>query len=157
MSVCRYFNTPKGCRNNPCRFLHQNSGEAPGPTAISNPSFKGKAKGRPPPPQLSAPPGICRYYYTYGNCKLNDCKFRHIEPGEHTGLSIRHGEKVFLVNSPTDAHKPTITKSVSPSDALQHLTTFCTPRLDFKRPFQLNMFVNLLANAGSGEDAWVRG
>jgi hypothetical protein len=48
-----------------------------------------------------------------------------------------------------------ITQKVSAADALRELKNFCDPRVVFSKPFQFNIFVNLLATAGSKEGSWV--
>lgn len=148
MSVCRYFSTPKGCRNNPCRFIHQNpaTGTNGGPSSPTRPTNLSQR----PPVQFNAPRGVCRYYFTYGNCKLADCKFRHVEPG-----TSANGPSGYPSGEGGPVSRPSISTTVSAPDALQHLTNFCAPRVQFTKPFQMNSFANLLANAGSKDSNWV--
>lgn len=151
MSVCRYFNTPRGCKNNPCRFLHQISTSDPpgGPSSPASPT-----RVQPPRPslQLSAPRGVCRYFFTYGNCKLTDCKFRHVEPD---GVAPNFVPNPGGTGGGDQISRTVIFQKVSAADALRHLENFCAPRVVFSKPFQFNTFVNLLANAGSKEGSWV--
>jgi hypothetical protein len=153
MSVCRYFNTPRGCKNNPCRFLHQlSSPEPPGsPSGSVSPT---RVQAPRPSLQLNAPRGVCRYFYNYGNCKLTDCKFRHVEP-DTTPNFIPNPGATFRQGAGDQMSRAVIFQKVSASDALRHLENFCAPRVVFTKPFQFNTFVNLLANAGSKEGSWV--
>jgi hypothetical protein len=159
MSTCHQFNTPKGCKRDNCRFLHMS------PSGGSQPPIKSSGKPKkpstrstrstPPAPQLSSPPGTCRFFYNYGTCKISEqCKFRHVEPGQSLPRS-----RFSATNQPA---QPTISIStpgeitVSGADALQHLATFCAPRVSFTKSFQMVTFVKLLTAAGSKMESWVR-
>ncbi|KAG8833026.1 hypothetical protein FRC17_000149 [Serendipita sp. 399] len=158
MSTCHYFNTPQGCRRNPCRFLHESPGNAghdrgPAKTAPTR-------KSAPIQLNLDAPKGVCRYYYNFGNCKKDPCTFRHLEPGDARVIQQIGFRGVTALNNGTGAPNPGMElmpagfQIVSPSDALQHLSTFCAPRALFTKPFQIMKFVNLLTNAGLKDGTW---
>ncbi|CAG7854327.1 NFX1-type zinc finger-containing protein 1 [Serendipita indica DSM 11827] len=52
------------------------------------------------------------------------------------------------------APQPTISTNVTASEALQHLSVFCSPTFTFSKPFQIVSFVNLLVNAASKHRSW---
>jgi hypothetical protein len=156
MSTCRDFNTPKGCKRANCRFLHSPSSGGSQPTR--KPAGKPKnTSNRPaaPAPQLSSPPGTCRYFYNYGTCKISDqCKFRHVEPGQPVPRA-RFGARNQSAQTPISISTPGTT-DISGVDALHYIATFCAPRVTFNKSFQMVTFVKLLTAAGSKSDSWVR-
>ena len=143
MSTCYDFNSPKGCRRNPCRFLHESPQNASGSSA--------RTKG-PHAPQLSSPPGTCRYFYNYGACKLDQCKYRHVEPG--APAPRRPFGAISILATPGSLEAPR-GSNISGADALYHLSSFCAPRITFNKAFQMTSFVKLLTAAGSKRENWV--
>ena len=154
MATCRYFNTPKGCHRDPCRFLHESTPKDGGSSASVGGKPKHSSGQRPPPPQLSSPPGTCRYFYNYGTCKIADqCKYLHVEPGAPASRRPFFGA-VSIQTTPGSLAAPE-GSNISGADALHHLATFCSPRITFNRAFQMTSFVKLLTAAGSKQDNWV--
>ncbi|KIM23243.1 hypothetical protein M408DRAFT_264970, partial [Serendipita vermifera MAFF 305830] len=154
MSTCHYFNSPQGCRRSPCRFLHvqaSGSGQPSGPSATpaGRPYL---ARPNAPPLQLTSPPGTCRYFYNYGNCKIADqCKFRHVEPGQlvhqgHPGGA--HGIRAIPMSTMTND------KIIPASEAIQHVVNICAPRTVFTKPFQMANLVRMLVAASSKHESW---
>ncbi|KAG8845488.1 hypothetical protein FRC20_003183, partial [Serendipita sp. 405] len=161
MPVCFDFNSPRGCRRNPCRFTHEKpeNANSHGSASAKSPV----AKERRVQPIMEAPNGICRYYYNLGSCKRDPCRFLHPEPGT-LGTAIGPGSGFLLSSTQSKndtttsygerALKPAWFSVVAPSDALYHLGLICAPRATFTRPSQVMKFVNLLANAGPRDSTW---
>ncbi|KAK0451375.1 uncharacterized protein EV420DRAFT_714274 [Desarmillaria tabescens] len=83
---CRYFNTPRGCREGQdCRFLHERAGSPTSPIDASRSPFRHhhvsimlSRRGREP----------CRYFNTPGGCRNGqDCRFLHERAGSPTSSS----------------------------------------------------------------------
>lgn len=140
--TCRYYETAKGCfQGDKCPFLHERGAQNRQKTTSLT--------------QLESPPGSCRYYWTYGSCKLDPCRFRHIEPGDFTS-PFGYRPNYSLISSRI---RPSIStpkyESVSPSEALNHLEMMRDAKFLMNRPRQIIIFVALLRNAGSKGDSWV--
>ncbi|PVF97899.1 P-loop containing nucleoside triphosphate hydrolase protein [Serendipita vermifera] len=154
MPICRYFNTPQGCRRSNCTFLHQ----------LGNPDGQAPAKTKPtqttPKVELKAPHGTCRYFFNYGHCKLDNCKFRHVEPANMPSFGGMSGSgpqsyPAFSRRFGGTANDLSVSSSkLAPTEVIQHITAFCAPRVPFTKPFQMNRFANLLAGVGIAENGW---
>ena len=85
VQVCRFFNTPGGCRRGPdCTFLHTEDGSSPRST-FNSPSRGFQRGGAPRPAMPRAPNGLCDFYYNRGFCSRgSDCRFRHESPDQGT-------------------------------------------------------------------------
>jgi hypothetical protein len=150
MSTCRYFNSPKGCWNNPCRFVHS----SPPQTDGSNPGASSSARPAATPSQLTSPPGTCRWYYNFGDCKLAEqCRFRHVEP--RTSVPNERFGLVSPFFGYSAMASPAEQTTMSPSDALRRLATYCAPRFSFTKPTQMVPFVKILISAEPKKGKWV--
>jgi hypothetical protein len=152
MSTCQYFNTPRGCRNNPCRFIHGSPPETD--SAARNPAGFSSVRSMAPHPQPMPPYGTCRFYYTFGYCKhAEQCKYRHVEPG----TLVQSGS--FGPASPLFGSFSMVSPSEEPSmpaaEALRRLATYCAPRFLFTKPTQMVPFVKLLITANPKKGKWV--
>ena len=127
MPVCQYFDTPEGCRQDSCHFLHQASpAESPGdPNGPVSPTYR-------QPPQS-----------------------HHVEPESATPNLASSPGGASRQGGGDQTSRAIISQKISATDALLHLEKFCAPRVVFSTPFQFSTFVNLLANAGSKEGSWV--
>jgi hypothetical protein len=155
MSACRFFNTPQGCRRGSnCTFLHQQP--SPDGQVSANP----KPVSPKPRVELKAPPGVCRYFFNYGHCKLGDCKFRHTDPtsvpsSKGAGsLGVRYHSAFDKAPSSSGDGDDTSSK-LAPTEVIQHITNFCAPRVQFNKPFQMTSFAKLLATSGDPQKHWV--
>ncbi|CCA73010.1 related to ECM32-DNA dependent ATPase/DNA helicase B [Serendipita indica DSM 11827] len=158
---CSFYNTPRGCRNgDSCRFLHQQSTQSSAnkpPISPTSPSGSAPKAPYQPRVQLTSPLGICRYYWNYGSCRNTVCSFKHVEAGNMTPDTDRFTTgfgPVLAAAARQSAPQPTISTNVTASEALQHLSVFCSPTFTFSKPFQIVSFVNLLVNAASKHRSW---
>ena len=182
---CRYYQSPNGCRNGQsCHFAHT---EPPGsPDSAGSPSSSTTRRGGPrTTPFLNAastgaPPGVCRYYWTSGQCKLElRCHFRHDRPD--TAHSSRPSSFPRASNSMSIAAKEMVapfltenglakinsnatdgffaeneTSSLSPTEAHRQLQRFLKDNSSFKTSFDVYAFLVPLCSANPSNTQWVK-
>ncbi|KIM23240.1 hypothetical protein M408DRAFT_264923 [Serendipita vermifera MAFF 305830] len=144
---CHFFNTPGGCRKNPCRFLHSS------PASSENGDARSTAHVRPSFSQRNYPPGVCNYYYDTGRCRFNEnCKYRHENPLNDKPFDNSGPGKSWIEDRATKS--TTTDSSISPIEALRKISHYCAPTFTFTKPFQLVAFVKLLNAADTKNANW---
>jgi hypothetical protein len=153
MSTCRYFNSPRGCQHNPCRFIHDSPPQADD-CAFSNQGVFSLARSTAPRSQPTFPLGICWFYCKFGYCKHADqCKYRHVEPGSSLPNGhLRPASPFFGDSAMASPAEETAMPAVV---ALRRLTTYCDPHFLFTKPIQMVPFVKLLIAAEPAKGNWV--
>jgi len=75
---CTFYGTPRGCkRGSSCTFLHNEPSGGGGTTSSPSAATTGPSATGP------VPNGVCRNYWTSGNCTWGSkCKYQHRRPGE---------------------------------------------------------------------------
>jgi hypothetical protein len=163
-NICRYYNTPQGCRRGEnCTFSHGGKSSAP-PSRSS-----GSTRKVPSAPQhaTKAPSRVCDFFWRNGACKREfSCRFKHISPGaqEPTGgaaLSAVDEVPPYLTESGlakltgtgTDLFFSTV--KLSPSEAHTHLRKYLFDHFRFTKTFEVYAFVKILASATKANTSWV--
>ena len=161
--VCHDFGTAKGCKRTNCRFLHQKDDQTrsnqakPPVTAASGSRHKPSTTsttGRRTDtnrkqPQTSKSPSA--------QPTPTSTSARGAPAGRGHGRGRgRGGSRPPVNGSRGSSAQMTISTVTSPSSALHHLKDLCNPRVDFVHPNQILGFVNLLINASSKQNSWVR-
>ncbi|KAJ6587167.1 hypothetical protein DFH09DRAFT_248112 [Mycena vulgaris] len=159
---CRFYNKPGGCRRgNQCTFSHD------GPSSPSRPS---QAARRGPLPQ--APPGICNFYWSTGNCRHEfGCRFRHTRnpssspspsPEPSTPLTAANSLAPFLTEaglarltaSGTDIFFPPPIKPLSPNETHNHLKRFLRDDFRFEKTYDIYAFLVPLGSLNTSGPQW---
>ncbi|KAJ7091139.1 hypothetical protein C8R44DRAFT_817142 [Mycena epipterygia] len=156
---CRYYNTPGGCkpRGGRCAFSHD------GPSA--QPS---QAPRQAPPPK--APPGICSYYWSTGNCRREfDCRFKHIpnpslssSPPESSTPTATNSLAPFLTEaglarltaSGTDVFFAQPVESLSPNQTHNNLKRFLHDNFRFAKTFDIYGFLIPVGSLNASGPLW---
>jgi len=177
---CRYYQTPNGCRNGEsCQFAHvENTGSG----SVGSPTERPNSPFTPFPNALSStarvPPGVCRYYWTRGHCRMEfRCHFRHTQQeiahnsrllsspcGSFMSVAAREMIAPFLtenglakINSNTTdgffAENDASTQS--PTDAHRILKRFLMDNYKFRTSFDVYSFLGPLCSANSCNNLWV--
>ncbi|KAG6850946.1 hypothetical protein H0H93_005815 [Arthromyces matolae] len=180
MAICRFVNTPGGCRyGTACKFTHS----AVSPASSSRPGQSSNTKTAGPSSPFNrgashagTPPGVCSFYWTTANCKREfNCRYRH-EPNpnsnnqaSNTGLPIANRahsamESIapFLTDqglaklgaTGTDGFFPCPPKAMSPPEAHNALTKYLRDDYRFMKTFDVYGFVNPLSNATTSNKNW---
>lgn len=176
---CVFFNTPNGCRKGSnCRFSHDNAGtSAQRPSSPSTPSVR-QAQSRPggnlPSSPERAPPGVCNFYWTSGNCKREfGCRFRHTQPSPAESQEVRLQGTLqtsldalapFLTEDGlarvtgigTDVYFPAdSSKDLSPTEAHNALKRFLFDDFRFRMTYDIYSFLKPLSSAHTANTSWV--
>lgn len=176
--LCAFLDRPGGCRRgNQCRFSHASPSS---PTPSSRPSSPAPSQGTPllfpPTPHPRIPPGVCRFYWTTGQCRLEfACRF------SHTGASPVQNAAPQPITRPTqsfaiDSIAPFLTeaglarvtgtstdvffpadssKDLSPTEAHNALKRFLLDHYRFQATFDVYAFLKPLSSAHAANTSWV--
>ncbi|KAF8959737.1 hypothetical protein BDZ97DRAFT_1666780 [Flammula alnicola] len=187
---CRFEQAPGGCRRGQkCNFTHinnnsTNSGQrigSPGPSTNGPPSLPNTPhrQTNSPTPSSSAPPGVCRFYWTTGSCKREfECRYRHTRSDLTPGTP--RSPTSFRINLASQAAREAIapfltekgltkingvatdgffaeddSQSLSPTDAHNQLKRFLFENFRFKNAFDVYAFLRPLCSANSSNTLWV--
>lgn len=181
---CRFYNTPGGCRRGQqCSFAHspvKQTGQTGTDDArsVSPPSDGISPRFTPRPLATTLPPpkGMCRFFWTQGQCsKSFDCHWQHqTGPGVKTAgrPSTPQPSKVTM----GDRLAPYLTEqglskmngggtdgfffrdssnSLSPIEAHNFLTKFLFDNSKFHKTYHIYSFLIPLNSANSSNDQWV--
>ncbi|KAH9931167.1 P-loop containing nucleoside triphosphate hydrolase protein [Epithele typhae] len=163
-SVCRFFNTPSGCRRgDSCGFRHTTGPPSP---SRGNP---GRGRGGFTPRPSRAPRGICDFYFDRGFCtRGSDCNFLHERPSDAVARATPNGssalEDVAALLKPaalariqgagTDGFFGTPIGQMKPSDVEYHIRRFLDDSYRFRFAADVYGFLALVSNASSGNEHW---
>lgn len=182
---CSFYKSPRGCfKGKDCKFAHVNtttvtSRSPSGPSGPSTP--RGHNSGLHPneSPPTSLPAGVCRFYWTRGECKREfECRYRHIRPDsdqEHapspsprsTLLSSSAAREMIIPfltekglaklngNATDGFFAGSETSFLSPTEAHGRLKRFLLDNFRFKTSFEIYAFLVPLSSANSSNTKWV--
>jgi len=175
---CHYYQTTKGCRNGKsCQFAHI---ELTGPGSVGSPGSSTARLNNPLPNATSTsqvPPGVCRYYWTSGHCKMEfGCHFRHTqeEIAHNSILSSPRGNALSVVakemiapfltekglakissNATDGFFVENDSSTQSPTDAHRILQRFLMDNYKFRISFDVYSFLGPLCSANPSNNLWV--
>lgn len=173
---CRFFNKPGGCRSGDnCRFSHNAptlNYSRPAPTG--SPSAPTQSEGGGVTSSIpQVPPGTCRYYWLYGNCKRGfDCRYKHDQASNvavsstTTTANISSPSTLFpfltaagaakLLDPGSDVLFGGAMRPRSPSEVHNFLKMYLRDGYQFRNALDMYSFLALLTNATSTNNSWVR-
>ncbi len=177
---CHYYQTPKGCRNGKsCQFAHiEPTGS---PDSVGSPGSSTARLNNPFPNTSSTsrvPPGVCRYYWTSGHCKMEfGCLFRHTRQeiahnyllsssARGNAMSVAAKEMIapFLTekglakissNATDGFFVENESSTQSPTDAHRILQRFLMDNYKFRISFDVYSFLGPLCSASPCNNLWV--
>ena len=163
MSQCRFQFQPGGCRRGAaCTFIHISPGPGTGADHRTRAHLPMHNQTSPPAPQ-----GACRFY-SKGQCKNDDCRFRHIrsqsESTSQPSLSTNSGADLpFLTDeglakvtgTGTDSLSPKPANPLSPGDVQYKLKRFLADNYHFRKTYDVYAFFTLINSAVSTNPSWV--
>ncbi|TDL21593.1 hypothetical protein BD410DRAFT_297523 [Rickenella mellea] len=166
-SPCKFFDQPNRCRfGDRCKFAHNSPGTHTENAAPSSPPQSPRNRGA-----SSVPGGVCRFYWTSGNCRKEfDCTYRHIKQEDKQPRAVQPSQRTLAVESiaayltpagltklsgtATDIFAQSNGRELSPNETHGHMTRFLRDEFRFNTSSQKYQFVSLLVNASSVNKAW---
>ncbi|TFK23669.1 P-loop containing nucleoside triphosphate hydrolase protein [Coprinopsis marcescibilis] len=163
---CRYFRTNRGCdKGGSCHFSHtQGSNGTSNSQRPSQSSNRGRSDK---PPALPQPPhGVCRLFWSTGNCeRAFDCRFKHIQK-DHTATRVAQqtgtttmpflelGGYSKVATAGSDAFQSLPSRTMDPNEAHNALKRFLGDTYRFKTSFDVYAFLVPLNSANSTSNVW---
>jgi hypothetical protein len=174
--LCHFHSSPGGCRKgNKCYFAHINTES----TTLRDSSFSQPTGSTSESSRTPVPPGICRYYWTRGECKRgSECRYKHVhslifrKASSSTNLIKRVAPKkqvapflteimMGLAKNNTNSNATDSffcgnqTSSLSPIDVHIRLKRSLADNFKFGSRFDIYSFLVLLCSASSSNTLWV--
>ncbi|KAK0443139.1 uncharacterized protein EV420DRAFT_1649417 [Desarmillaria tabescens] len=162
--LCKFFNTPRGCRFQDCKFLHERAGSPTPSSSPSTPLHSPRPSGR--SGGITAGRGNCEFFWTSGECRRGfDCIFRHVRQPQTQNAA---GVPVEATSPETDTLDFLTTEglaginnisldklhTLSPTEAHNMLKAFNSPTFQFTAPDQVIKFVQILASVDRRNSQW---
>ena len=161
---CRFQSQPGGCRRGAaCAFSHISPGHGTGADHRTRVHLPTRNQTSPPAPQ-----GVCRFYWSKGQCEKDGCRFRHIrsqsESTSQPSLTTNSGADIpFLTDeglakvtgTGTDSLSPKPANPLSPGDVQYKLRRFLADDYNFRKTFDVYAFFTLINSAVSTNPSWV--
>ncbi|KAJ6594163.1 hypothetical protein B0H19DRAFT_1094164 [Mycena capillaripes] len=159
---CNCHNKPGGCRRGQeCAFSH----DGPSSSSGARPSPARQA------PLPNAPAGICKFYWSTGNCRHEfGCRFKHTRSPSSAPSSSPSSPPLTTPNSlapflteaglaklntsGTDIFFPPPTKALSPNEIHNHLKRFLRDDFRFEKTFDIYGFLVPLASVDVSGPYW---
>ncbi|KAJ3069931.1 hypothetical protein HDU98_007024 [Podochytrium sp. JEL0797] len=87
-TACRFFNTPRGCRNgNNCKNLHVAAEGVAGECVAAEQQLQ-------PAGEASAGDNVCRFFNTKSGCRMGDkCRHAHVEGAQRPVASVKRASR----------------------------------------------------------------
>ncbi|KAJ7651473.1 hypothetical protein DFH06DRAFT_1207067 [Mycena polygramma] len=165
---CHFYNKPGGCRRGEdCGFSHDSASPGSAP----------RAAGSSPAPRQetipNAPAGICRMYWSNGNCRHEyKCRFKHTQcpssspspsapPSSGPSIAanslapfLTEAGLAKLNSSGTDIFFPPPAKALSPNEIHNSLKRFLFDNFRFQKTFDIYSFLVPLASIDASGPSW---
>ena len=177
--VCKFYGTPGGCyKGANCTFQHSNTSQQPSNPAqsLGSSSWRnGPGNTKPFSSSGSVPPGVCRFYWTTGNCNRGfQCRYKHndnpssvaspAQQQQATGNPSAIDDVAPFLN---DAGMAKLTgsrfngslnseKDLSPNEAHNALRRYLHDDFRFRSSVEIYGFVKIINSAIDTNTSWVR-
>jgi hypothetical protein len=176
--LCHFHSSPGGCRKgNKCYFAHTINIDSTTLRDSSRSSFSQPGLGSTSESSRTPiPPGICRYYWTRGECQRgSECRYKHVHSRKASSstnlirrVAPKKQEAVFLTEYMMGLAKIEFdsnatdrffcgnqTSSLPPIDVHSRLNRFLADNFKFSSRFNIYSFLVLLCSASSSNTLWV--